>query len=183
MAYRKEAEANDMIALPGSHLYVAEEKGRLVAWTLGHPATFGKVYDGEKSFVPVAEYVIPEKRRQVARSPYWMGLLDHAKAQGFDFVHMRPDAPFMTTPSGERLIQRRFERIRDERGLGKNEGFIGDNIMCLDADKVDRILEERARQRQIRQNASADSAAAQAKGRSSWYSWLMPRSRARSHAR
>jgi len=143
--YRRET-ASEMVAFPGSHLFYAEEGGKLKAWTLGHPAMAGKVFEGEKSFVPVAEYVAPESRGKVRLKPYYLGMVDAAKAQGFDFFHLRPDMPFMVTGKGEKIIKTRFDVLR-KRGLKENEGFVGDTIMSFDADKVERILEERARQR------------------------------------
>ena len=164
--YRK--EAGEMVVFPGSHLFYAEEGGKLVAWTLGHPAMAGKVFEGEKSFVPVAEYVRPDQRGKVRLKPYYLNLVDTTKAQGFDFFHMRPDMPFMVTGKGEKILRTRNKVLRDKRGLKENEGSVGENILCFDANKVERMLEERAHQREATRQAAKPAEKTPPGGRS----WL-----------
>jgi hypothetical protein len=140
-------EAGEMVVLPGSHLFCAEEGGKLVAWTLGHPASvIGRVFEGEKSFVPVAEYVPKESRGKVPLAPYWLRQVDALKEHGFDFFHLRPDVPFMTTDTGRRLADLRSDTLQKRRGLKSGEGFYG-NALCFDAERARGRIEQ-ARQKE-----------------------------------
>ncbi|MDO8627933.1 MAG: hypothetical protein Q7K42_05690 [Candidatus Diapherotrites archaeon] len=130
-AYDKEIGETDLgpngLLIGEPSIFTIAEGKKLVGWVIGRK-TLRQIHPKEKSFVPIAVYVVPSERRKVDYRISADKLVRLLKENGFHTMFLSPDIGGLTTTKGEKLATT-FLNILKKRGFQENEAYVADRFI------------------------------------------------------